>query len=559
MKPKIIKSSAFMDGTFTIKAPPYPHADLLAGPDGLLGDHAEADDPETLGVDPRIAAAEAEADTLVALARQEAEAIRQQAQAEASMLVEQATEAGRVAGHAEGLSLGRQEGEHAVLVEQAARLSQMAEAIAAFDRAREAAQEAHAQDLARLAIIIAQKLLAIELGHGREAAVPLAEAALKHVTDKTQVRLRVHPLDREAILAAKQQLLLSVDGLSQLDIVADPAIGLGGCMVDTRTGMVDARLGTQLAEVAAAMLDVRVGVDEGGEMDPVVLAAIRALGRSGAVAPAEAPRPQVVLEARVPRAVARPVVNAPDPTLEAAAKAEAMLTAARAEAAALIADAQAAAQAQAEAAFVPAALPVGEVGAPAAPPEVLAKAASAEPAASEAPAAPLEAEPEAPSSAPKLDPSRRAAQALAIRLGQLKAGKAVLSMEEELELRQFERGLKDAELEAIVRQANLPRVDIATDASLVWTPPQLDDAADKLAERLGKKPKSKVEIPEGALEDATIDRIISGVGLRPAGEDIVVPGEPVEEPSLEKATDTLAKMLGTKRKKGNRPWYEQVQ
>lgn len=565
--PKIIKSSHFEDGTFTIKAPPFPHPDLLAMPDGPYCDEDEPELPQVPGVDPRVAEAEAEAETLVALARQEAEALRQQALQEAQAIREAAAERGREDGHAEGLSLGRQEAEHAVLAEQAGRLAQFAEAIAAFDRAREEAQERHAQDLAKLAIIIAQKLLAIELGHGREAAVPLAEAALKHITDKTQVRLRVHPLDRDAILAAKQQLLLSVDGLAQLDIVVDPAVGLGGCMVDTRSGMVDARLGTQLAEIAAAMLDVRAGVDEGGEMDPVVLAAIRALGRSGTVAPVEAqPRPQLMVEARAPRAIVRPVAPGADPAAEAAAKAAAMLAAARAEADALLAQAQAAAfslsPAEGSAPEAPAEGAYAAHPTPLAAPEPAPEPEAVELVVPEAPSAGAEAAPPSPPQGERErpDPSKRAAQALAARLGQLKAGRAVLSMEEELELRQFEQGLKDAELEAIVRQANLPKTEIGTDESLVWKPPALEDAADQLAARLGQKTKSKLELPEGALQDNTIDEIISGVGMRPAGEDIVPPSaQPAEEPNLEKATDALAKMLGAKRKKSSRPWYEQIQ
>ena len=573
MVPKIIKSSRFEDGTYTIKAAPFPPPDLLVAPDGPRSVAAAEED---LGphVDPRVAAAEAEAETLVALARQEADALRQQAMAEAQAIREGALERGREEGHAEGLSLGRQEGEHAVRTELAGQLAQMAEAVAALDRAREAAQEAHAQELAKLAIVIAQKLLAIELGHGREAAVPLAEAALKHITDKTQVRLRVHPLDRDAILAAKQQLLLSVDGLAQLDVVADPAVGLGGCMVDTRSGMVDARLGTQLAEVAAAMLDVRAGVDEGGEMDPVVLAAIRALGRSGAVpAQVEAPKPMLQMESRVQRAVARPVTPVADPAAEAAAKAEAMLAAARAEADALLAQAHAAV----------ASLPLdgrgrGAAGGGERSPEggegAAAEVLQPSPVLAPEPphhaadgAAPVDADPlplrgEGSPEAPAVerpDPSRRAAQALAARLGQLKAGKAVLSMEEELEIKRAEDGRKDAELEAIIRQAQLPKTAIGASESLVWTPPQLDDAVDKLAEKLGQKPKAKLVVPEGALEDTTIDQIISGVGMRPAGEDIVMAGDDAKaEPSIEKATDALAKMLGSKRKKSNRPWYEQI-
>ena len=67
------------------------------------------------------------------------------------------------------------------------------------------------------------------------------------------------------------------------------------------------------------------------------------------------------------------------------------------------------------------------------------------------------------------------------------------------ELKQLEQGLTDAELEAIVRAANLPKTDVGVDEVLVWTAPKLDDAADALAARLGQKTKSKKDVPEGAV------------------------------------------------------------
>lgn len=555
MQPKIIKQSAFVDGTYQIKAAPATQILRMPGVGPFQVDAGLPVD-DTPAIDPRVVAAEAEAELLLALAREQALGLLAEAHAAVDALRDQATEAGREAGHAEGLSLGRQEGLHAIELEEARRLEVLGDAIAAFDREQAARAEAHAQELAKLAIVIAQKVLAVELGFGREAAVPLARAALQKVTDKAQVRLRVHPLDRAAIVAAKELLLLSVDGLTHLDVVADPQMGLGGCLIETRTGMVDAKLATQLSEIAAAMLDVRAGVEEGGEMDPVVAAALRALGR-GAIAPTElrpAPRVAVEAPARPARKMQVPAPAPAAPAVDAAAEARALLEAARIEAATLIAEAQIEAEARVarveappEPEWAPPAIEIAALVAEALPePQPLFFAPVAEP------------EPEAPAAAPapKLDPSKRAAQALAVRLGQMRAGRAVLSIEEELDLKNREQGDKDEALEALVKQVNLHQTDIGLNDVLVYAKPALNDAADVLAARLGQKVKEKKPVIDGVLADDAIAAVLDGVGHRAAGETPLA-AEPAEEPNLEKATDNLAKLLGVKRKgSARKPWYD---
>ena len=81
------------------------------------------------------------------------------------------------------------------------------------------------------------------------------------------------------------------------------------------------------------------------------------------------------------------------------------------------------------------------------------------------------------------DPSRRAADALAARLGQLKKGRGVTTLSEEHELNLLEGALTDKDLEAIVKQTNrnVIATDIGADQVLVHNPFALEEAADALA------------------------------------------------------------------------------
>ncbi|MEB3328516.1 MAG: FliH/SctL family protein [Candidatus Sericytochromatia bacterium] len=369
-RPKIIKLSSFEDGSYTIKAP----GPSEAKPYGPTAPRSP---------DPRLAGAQDRASQIVAVAEADAEAIRAAA-----------TEEGRRRGHAEGYAAGLEEAKAAVFGEYGRLLESLARAEAGYVADVAGREAALSQQLARLSVAIASKLLAVELAHGREAAVPLARVAIKHLTEKTQVRLRVHPLDMQTMVGAKQQLMLSVDGLAQLDLVADPAVGLGGCLIETRSGLIDARLSTQLAEVASELLEVELGIEDGPGLDPVVAAAVRALGSSGLLAAAEAApsMPAYELPGRQDAAaLAEAEARARQIVAAAEAQAAAMLTQAEAEARAI----QAAHQAQ----------PPGGPAAPApAPAVVVASPAARKPAAARpAPQPAKAAVPEGPLPNEKLD------------------------------------------------------------------------------------------------------------------------------------------------------------
>ena len=85
-------------------------------------------------------------------------------------------------------------------------------------------------------------------------------------------------------------------------------------MIDTRTGMVDARLATQLAEVAAALLRHRARAGRRRGPGPAGLAAVRALGQGGHVlasAPTAAPvwQKPVAPQPAAPGGPGRPAVD----------------------------------------------------------------------------------------------------------------------------------------------------------------------------------------------------------------------------------------------------------
>jgi flagellar assembly protein FliH len=207
---------------------------------------AEAEETARQDVDQgRAAALEAVQEATV-----EAERIRADVQQTAH---EQGLAEGLAAGRAEGLASGRAEAlaqVRAELGDQIARVTHLAES-AAVDR-RELLHNAEAE-VVRLAVQIAQRVLGRELRIDRTLVNQLAEAALQYVAVDGLVRLRVNPEDYRQF----EQYWTGRHGRREAErsyeVVADPDVNPGGVVIDTRAGLIDAQIETQLDEIARAI------------------------------------------------------------------------------------------------------------------------------------------------------------------------------------------------------------------------------------------------------------------------------------------------------------------
>lgn len=160
-------------------------------------------------------------------------------------LQRQAREEGYAAGLAQGLAEARAKGR-----EQAARLesicTQAARPLAELDAAVE-------QELARMAVLVARRVLAQELATRPETiveAVRQAAAALPAAT--RELRVRLHPDD----LALVRELDAAE---THWQLVADPALKRGDCLLESERSRLDARVETRLAVMVDAVLGDEAG------------------------------------------------------------------------------------------------------------------------------------------------------------------------------------------------------------------------------------------------------------------------------------------------------------
>jgi type III secretion protein L len=124
--------------------------------------------------------------------------------------------------------------------------------VAARARAARAQRDVES-DLRLLAVRIAERIVERELSTSPDTVVDIAAAALRQAGTPRDVLLRIHPDDLKALERGRPRLLERCARAQVVQFRPDPALGRGGCIVETELGTVDARLPVQLDAIERAL------------------------------------------------------------------------------------------------------------------------------------------------------------------------------------------------------------------------------------------------------------------------------------------------------------------
>lgn len=108
------------------------------------------------------------------------------------------------------------------------------------------------QNLAELAVAIAARILSQELRLGHDTITSLTKEALSEVRNSSTARIKVNPFDSSALDKRKSEILAACSSLRSIEIIEDPSL-IGGCVIETDCGTIDASVQTQLDSIAHAI------------------------------------------------------------------------------------------------------------------------------------------------------------------------------------------------------------------------------------------------------------------------------------------------------------------
>lgn len=222
-------------------------------PQGL----AASDSPSDYLVDAArvLEVAQAQASRLMGSARERAVELVAEVERRTSERLDQARREAEEAGYEEGLRRGREEG-----LQQAQAVVEKLEALAQqVVRLREELLSLHEEDVVKLALAVAEKVIGRVSEEDQELAAQTVRHLLAQVAGAREIRIRVHPDDLPQVEPHQEAWKRLVEGTRTLAIVADDRVAPGGALVETEFGAIDSGIESRFREAGEALMEVLRG------------------------------------------------------------------------------------------------------------------------------------------------------------------------------------------------------------------------------------------------------------------------------------------------------------
>ena len=110
-------------------------------------------------------------------------------------------------------------------------------------------------DVLKLCVEAVEKLTRHEVKTDPRTVLRMIKSCLRRVKDRNEVRVRVSPEEVEQVKACREELLGVTEGLRELGIIEDRRVSRGGCVVETPSGDIDARIETQVQQMDSKLME----------------------------------------------------------------------------------------------------------------------------------------------------------------------------------------------------------------------------------------------------------------------------------------------------------------
>jgi flagellar assembly protein FliH len=202
---------------------------------------------------------ELQAQALLLRSRRAAEILLAEAQREGEQIKARAREEGFATGKQEGLEKGlaegRKTGHESALAEIKPQLTKTWTALTAavnqFEADRHDLECAGIHQVVKLAASIARRVTKLQASIDPQVLIENVKEAMKLAVAAADVRIVVHPSQRETLMNELPRLQMQWPTVKHVELIEDPAVGVGGCRILLRQGEIDARIDEQLDRVIA--------------------------------------------------------------------------------------------------------------------------------------------------------------------------------------------------------------------------------------------------------------------------------------------------------------------
>lgn len=137
--------------------------------------------------------------------------------------------------------------------------------IAELSALRERVLRESEEDLLRLSIAIARKIIQHEISTDRSLIASLISSAISGSLSMDRITIRLSPADHELVESDRRRYLGAISSETRVILASDDTLSPGDCVVESTTGVVDARIDTQLDEIFRRLWEERGIAERRGE------------------------------------------------------------------------------------------------------------------------------------------------------------------------------------------------------------------------------------------------------------------------------------------------------
>jgi flagellar assembly protein FliH len=189
-----------------------------------------------------------EAEKIIADAVQQAKETQEASQISAINRQKEAEERGFLEGREAGFNDGKAE------VERLIQRSQVVLERAQDKRAEILAEAEH--QLIDLILLISRKVIKILSENQKDVLIANVAEALKKVKAKGEVIIRVNTMDMKLTTEHTKDFIQLLEGTNTIQVQEDTSVDVGGCIIETEFGEIDARISSQMAELESRILEI---------------------------------------------------------------------------------------------------------------------------------------------------------------------------------------------------------------------------------------------------------------------------------------------------------------
>jgi len=132
-------------------------------------------------------------------------------------------------------------------------LKKLGYAIAEFLDAKENALQSSSNDIAFLAIKVAERIIKTEISCNETIVLSIVSDVLKEIgKDETNIIIKTNPSDTELVKDKLPNIFPYGHANAKIVVIDDENVEWGSCVVETNNGMIDARFSTQLKILSKA-------------------------------------------------------------------------------------------------------------------------------------------------------------------------------------------------------------------------------------------------------------------------------------------------------------------